>query len=104
KVVTIEGENIEQEVVDRDGETEACHLPAVINVHPALQQLKARFPSLIEGRDFAVHDERVERQAVESQRYFRITGGYLSAAAGEQPGVLALANRQCPDTVVLQFK
>src|SRR6516225_5363820 len=104
KVITIEGENIEQEVVDRDGETEARDLTAVLDVHPALQQLKAGFPPLIEGNDFAIHDEPVEGQAVEGQRYFRIACGDLSAAAREQARVLAIANRQRPDTVVLQLE
>src|SRR5215469_8461487 len=90
--------------MDRDGETEACDLAAVINVHPALKQLKAGFPPLIEGNDFPIHDEPLEGQAVEGQGYLWITRGYLSAAAREQTRVLAIANRHSPDPVVLQLE
>src|SRR5271156_2546994 len=104
RVETIETQQIEDVVADRDRKTEASYLPRVVDVHPSLQELETRAPVLVLRDDLAIQHEAIERDRIQREYYFWISISNVGAFARVQVSILAFANSQNAHAVVLDFE
>ena len=73
-------------------------------MHPSLQELEARPAAFVLRDDLAVEHEPIERERVKREYYFRIPISNIGALASVQMSILAFANSQYADAVVLYFE
>ncbi len=102
-IETIEAEQIEDVIADRNREAQPRYLARVIHMHPALQQLKTRTAGIVLRDDFAIENKALVRQRVQGEHDLRIARGDVGAAPRIKMRCCAVANRQCTHAVVLEF-
>src|SRR5579862_1860241 len=104
RVETIEAEQVENVVVDRDGQAQAGDRARIVDVHSSLKKLKTRASAIVGCDDLAVENEPVERDRVQREHDLGISISNIGALARVQMSILAFANSQYAHAIVLYFE
>src|ERR1700683_9556 len=80
-VKTIEAQQVEDIIGGGHGETQARDLIRIVDVHPSLQELKARPPAIVLRNDLAVEDKSIECDRIQREHDLGISISNIGAAA-----------------------